>query len=72
MKILNMLLVRKFKNRGLLRLCSRIIDSYHVQPGCGLPIGALTSQTFANYYLTGLDRYLLETCNVSGLVALHG
>ena len=67
-EILKMLLARKLKNRGLLRLCSRIIDSYHVQPGCGLPIGALTSQNFANYFLTGLDRFLLETCKVSGFV----
>ncbi len=33
-------------------------------PGKGLPIGALTSQHFANYYLDGLDRYLLEELRV--------
>ena len=37
-------------------------------PGKGLPIGALTSQHFANYYLSGLDRLLLEGCRVRGLV----
>ncbi len=34
----------------------------------GLPIGALTSQHFANYYLNGLDRLLLERCQVRGMV----
>jgi len=29
-------------------------------PGKGLPIGLLTSQHFANYYLDGLDRLVLE------------
>lgn len=67
-KTLKYLLARKLKNRGALDLCGRIIDSYHTRPGQGLPIGALTSQYFANYYLNGLDRFLLETCRVSGMV----
>ena len=29
--------------------------------GCGLPIGNLTSQVFANYYLTPFDRFVKET-----------
>ena len=32
-------------------LLGRIIDSYHVAPGKGVPIGSLTSQHFANFYL---------------------
>jgi retron-type reverse transcriptase len=28
------------------------------RPGCGLPIGNLTSQLFANFYLNGFDHYL--------------
>ncbi|WP_367155152.1 RNA-directed DNA polymerase [Methylomonas sp. HYX-M1] len=31
---------------------------------CRLPIGALTSQYFANYYLDGLDRWLAELSEV--------
>ena len=54
------LLQRCFKGRDLLALLWRIIDGFHVTPGKGLPIGSLTSQYFANYYLDGLDRYLLE------------
>jgi len=43
-----------------LNLLARIIDSYHSESGKGLPIGSLTSQHFANYYLSGADRFLLE------------
>ncbi len=31
------------------------------QPGCGIPIGNLTSQIFANFYLSDFDRYVKET-----------
>ena len=62
------LLERCFKDRGLLALLARIIDAHHTAPGQGLPIGALTSQHFANYYLAGLDRLLLEGCPARGLV----
>ena len=62
------LLERRFKDAGLLRLLRRIVDAHHTEPGKGLPIGALTSQNFANYYLSGLDRLLLEGARVRGLV----
>ena len=62
------MLHRKFKDRPLLDLMARIIDAYHDRPGKGLPIGALTSQHFANYYLSGLDRLLMEGCRVGGMV----
>ena len=62
------LLGRKFKNRGLLRLLVKIIESHEDSPGRGLPIGTLTSQHFANFYLAGVDRCLLESCHVRGFV----
>jgi hypothetical protein len=52
----------------VLHLIDRIIDSYETTPGRGLPIGALTSQHFANVYLAPLDRHLLEELRVPGLV----
>ena len=54
------LLSRRFKGNAYLRLLKRIIDSYQTLPGKGLPIGSLTSQHFANCYLDGADRFLLE------------
>lgn len=62
------MLTRKFKDRRLLELLARIIDSCHCQPGRGLPIGALTSQNFANFYMNPLDRFLLEESQVRGIV----
>lgn len=64
--ILRGLLRRKFKDRQLLALLDRIIDSYSVQPGRGIPIGNLTSQYFANYYLSFMDRFVKETLKVGG------
>jgi len=61
-------LARRFKDPGLLGLIARILDAHHTDPGKGLPIGALTSQHFANYYLSDLDRLLLEHGGVRGLV----
>jgi RNA-directed DNA polymerase len=66
--VLLSLLERKLKDHGLLSLLARIIESHHDTPGRGLPIGALTSQYFANFYLGGLDRTLLEECRMPGYV----
>jgi retron-type reverse transcriptase len=43
------------------RLCRRVIDSYEVSFGRGIPIGNLTSQIFANLYLHEFDRYVRHT-----------
>jgi hypothetical protein len=51
-------LARKFKDRKVLDWFYKIIDSYEKTDGRGLPIGSLTSQHFANFYLDPLDRYL--------------
>lgn len=47
-----------FKDRRLLVLFYKIIDSYEATPGQGLPIGNLTSQYFANHHLCDLDYYI--------------
>lgn len=57
---LKALLARRFKGQGFLALLGRIIDSGSTTPGRGLPIGALTSQHFANAYLDVADRFLLD------------
>ncbi|MEW6220413.1 MAG: reverse transcriptase/maturase family protein [Thermodesulfobacteriota bacterium] len=67
-KILLDLLDRRFKGRQGLALMARILGSYETDPGKGLPIGSLTSQHFANFYLDGLDRFLLEDLGVAGHV----
>lgn len=67
-EVLNCLLSRNLKHPGVRHLCARIIDGHHATPGCGLPIGALTSQHFANAYLASLDRFLADDPNVRGMV----
>ncbi len=62
------LLARRFKGQDGLTLLQRIVDSYHTLPGKGLPIGTLTSQHFANFYLDGLDRFMLEGLGVKAYV----
>ncbi|MGA1839919.1 MAG: reverse transcriptase domain-containing protein [bacterium] len=59
--ILTGLLCRKFKDKGLLRLFGRVVGSYETKKGKGIPIGALTSQHFANLYLSPLDRFIKES-----------
>lgn len=62
--VLKLQLRRMFKDAALLELMDGIIDSYAVEPGCGVPIGNLTSQYFANLYLSGLDHYVKEELRV--------
>lgn len=57
---LKALLARRFKDLRLLDIFARIIDSASVLPGNGLPIGNLTSQHFANFYLGHLDHFVFK------------
>jgi retron-type reverse transcriptase len=74
--ILLALLQRRFRDRTLLRCLAAILASYQSGPeeyrACrgddlfsvgrprGIPIGNLTSQFFANFYLDGLDHFVQE------------
>ena len=63
-QVLKTKLRRIFKDQKLLRLFDTIIDSYESSPSTGIPIGNLTSQYFANYYLSDLDHYIKEKLHV--------
>ncbi|MGL4993039.1 MAG: reverse transcriptase domain-containing protein [Bacteroidales bacterium] len=58
--ILKIKLNKIFKDYNLLELFDNIIDSYSTTPGKGIPIGNLTSQFFANYYLSSFDHWCKE------------
>ncbi len=66
--VLKRLLRKIFKDDKLLALLDMIID--HKVPGGGdgrgLPIGNLTSQHFANYYLGELDHFVKDRQGVKG------
>ena len=61
-------LSRLFKDARLMRLFERIIRSFRSDQGCGLPIGSLMSQHFANHYLGLFDRFVKESLRVRGYV----
>jgi len=54
-------LARRFRERRLLDLFDRLLDSYSAAPGRGLPIGALTSQYLGNFYLDCFDHWRQQT-----------
>ena len=62
------LLGKRYKGRAFLQQLQRIIASHHTDTAKGLPIGSLTSQYFANYYLSGFDHYLEEHPDVRAYV----
>jgi hypothetical protein len=61
-------LERLFRDIRLIDLLERIIFSFRGEAGRGLPIGSLTSQHFANFYLGWFDRFVKETLRVKGYV----
>lgn len=69
-EILKKQLRRKIKDPELLWLLDVFINhpvSWTAQ-GKGIPIGNLTSQHFANYYLSGLDHFIKEHLRIKGYV----
>jgi RNA-directed DNA polymerase len=59
---------RRIKGDNVLALMGRIVAAHGEGSGRGLPIGALTSQCLANYYLDPLDRFLLDDITALGYV----
>ncbi|MEZ4468395.1 MAG: reverse transcriptase/maturase family protein [bacterium] len=67
--VLRAVLDRRLRDAGIRALCARILaHGPGGEAGVGLPIGALTSQYFANLYLDAFDRFLGEGLHVRGLV----
>jgi hypothetical protein len=65
-EILKTQLRRLIKDARVIYLLDCIIDSYDTTPGKGVPIGNLTSQFFANLYLSFMDHYILEELRPCG------
>lgn len=61
-------LSRLFKDVQLLIYFRDLLDSYETEAGKGLPIGNLTSQYFANHYLSVADHYAKEQIGVPAMV----
>jgi RNA-directed DNA polymerase len=67
-KILQKKLCKIIKDHNILKLLGQIIASYSVNPGKGIPIGNLTSQYFANFYLSFFDHFVKEQLKVKRYV----
>ena len=59
---------RRFKDKKLLEVMSAIVTGYRRDLGKGLPIGSLTSQHLANFYLGWFDRFVKEKLRIRGYV----
>lgn len=62
------LLSRRFKEKRLIRLFRRVLDTYHTIPGKGVPIGNLISQNLANFYMSGFDHGIKEIRRIQGYI----
>ena len=56
--ILLRLIQKRIDDTETIALIRQIIWSFHKTPGCGLPLGNVTSQLFANIYLNELDQFV--------------
>lgn len=63
-EILNKILSSRFKDKVLVGIFNKIINSYETSPLKGLPIGNLTSQYFANHYLAVADHFIKERLKI--------
>ncbi len=61
-------LERIIKDESVLKIFWQIISCYRDSENCGLPIGNLTSQYFANHYISGLDHEIKEQWKVKAYV----
>lgn len=59
-KTLKSLIRKKIGDQSLLRLLDSLIDTHQEDVAKGIPIGNLTSQLFANIYLSLLDHFIKE------------
>ncbi|MBF0397205.1 MAG: group II intron reverse transcriptase domain-containing protein [Desulfobacterales bacterium] len=67
-KIVMSLLSRKIKDKNVLFLFQKIIDTYHTETGKGIPIGNLISQHLANFYLGSFDHWIKGKRKIKGYV----
>lgn len=59
---------RRFADSRLMAQFERIVRSFRGEMGLGLPIGALTSQHFANFYLGWVDHFVKHDLRLKGYV----
>ena len=66
--VLKKKLLKIFNTGDIFTLLCRIIDSYELTPGKGLPLGNQASQWFALLYLDEVDRLIKEKLRIKHYV----
>ncbi|PWB39004.1 MAG: hypothetical protein C3F02_01185, partial [Parcubacteria group bacterium] len=56
--ILKDILAKYMPDEDIVWLLNKVIDSFEVNPGKGLPLGNLTSQLFVNVYMNEFDQHV--------------
>jgi len=59
------LIQKRIYDTETIALIRQIIRSFQKTPGCGLPLGNVTSQLFANIYLNELDQFVKHRLKIS-------
>ena len=62
------LIDKKIKDQRVVLLFQQLLETYQTQPGRGLPIGNLTSQHLANFYLCEFDHWIKEQRRVKAYI----
>jgi len=62
------LMSKLFKDPDLIILFQKILETYSITPGKGVPIGNLISQHLANYYLGSFDHWIKEELKIKGYI----
>lgn len=57
-KILISFIHEKIQDKNFVALIIKIIDSFHIKHGKGLPLGNVTSQIMSNIYMNRLDQFI--------------
>ncbi len=63
-KILKDILVEHIKDKDILWLLGRVIDSFYTKENIGLPLGNLTSQLLVNIYMNKFDQFIKHTLKI--------
>ncbi len=64
-EVLLKLIQKRIDDSETITLIRQIVFSFHKTPGCGLPLGNVTSQLFANIYLNELDQFIKHRLKIS-------
>lgn len=70
-RILFSFIKKQIESQKILNLIWKIIRSFEISPGKGLPLGNLTSQLFANIYLQEFDYFVKNILRIKSYIRFN-